>query len=108
MGLWVPGTVGGERLVEIQIPHRLVQSLFDFLGSLSNQEVGTALSRWRGMTNEVATKLNMDLTAIYKHLWDGGFKHRWKPNDEPHSWKISRERGWAETKTTRSSLTETK
>lgn len=107
-GIIIPGQPAPTQTVQVAMPMEVLQSLFDFLGSLSNQEVGIGLSRWKGMTNEIATQINMHLTAFYKNLMDQGMRHRWKPAGDPDSWSISRERGWADVKTTRSSLSETK
>lgn len=93
-----------DKMDSIQCPHEVTMALFDFLGALTNEDVGTILSRWEGMTNERATEINKALTALYKNMMNNGASHRFRPKTgDPHSWLISEKHGWNQAKPGRDS-----
>lgn len=87
-----------NRQVTINMPMTMLQSLFDTLGALAADDMGVVLGRWLGMTPDMATLINKDLTTFYAMMTSQGMRHPFKPATEPKSWALSRERGWADTK----------
>ena len=86
------------QMVELKLPMNILRSLFEFVAATQTDDMSIILGRWAGMTPHIATLINIDLTAFVRVLMAHGLKPRWKPNVEPHSWRISREMGWDQVK----------
>ncbi len=87
-----------NRMVNVNMPLQMLQSLFDTLGAMTADDMGVLMGRWSGMTPDIATIINKDLTSFYSMMASKGMKHSFRQMAEPDSWKMSRERGWADTK----------
>ena len=83
-----------KSIVELKIPLNILRALFETVAAMAAEDAGVILGRYAGMTNDIATFMNKDLTSFVKMMTASGMKPRWRLNEEPWSWGISRERGW--------------
>jgi len=87
-----------ERIVQMKMPLAMLKALFEIIGAMTAEDMGTILGRYVGMNERIANEMNAQSNGFVAMLTTQGMKPRLKPNREPKSWAASRKEGWADVK----------
>lgn len=86
------------REVTLKMPLAMLRALFEVIGVLTAEDMGSLLGRYVGMNKTIANDMNAQVNGFVAMVHSQGMKPRLKPDMEPKSWATSREKGWADVK----------
>ena len=86
------------RIVEMKMPLAMLRALYEIIGVMTADDLGTLLGRYVGMNPRIANEINRQANGFTAMLHTQGMTPRLKPNVEPKSWATSRKAGWDDVK----------